>query len=188
MFLHPCATTMAFRGVGQSWWQVQRNSPQCTFFPFFFSASASTALLGVCFGGYKFYFSIVNCIGSVLQCYGGIISIWFSISWWISKICFCLNQVGFEMIDAFAESQGIPMSTAHSKAIFGKGLPAALLRYFVFSVFLSMFVTIHEFLHKLVCCRFCWWSSCFPCKASDLHESEWWISKEIGCADVSFFS
>ncbi|ESW31418.1 hypothetical protein PHAVU_002G237100 [Phaseolus vulgaris] len=31
------------------------------------------------------------------------------------------HNVGFEMIDAFAESQGIPMSTAHSKAIFGKG-------------------------------------------------------------------
>ncbi|BAT89305.1 Peptidyl-tRNA hydrolase [Vigna angularis] len=31
------------------------------------------------------------------------------------------HNVGFEMIDAFAESQGIPMNTAHSKAIFGKG-------------------------------------------------------------------
>ncbi|CAJ1938557.1 unnamed protein product [Sphenostylis stenocarpa] len=31
------------------------------------------------------------------------------------------STVGFEMIDAFAESQGIPMNTAHSKAIFGKG-------------------------------------------------------------------
>lgn len=60
------------------------------------------------------------------------------------------------MIDAFAESQGIPMNTAHSKAIFGKGLPAALLRYLYFLFFLSMFVAIDEFLRKLVCCRFCW--------------------------------
>ena len=28
-----------------------------------------------------------------------------------------------------------------------------------------------------LCLRFCWWCSCFPCKASDLHEFEWWISK-----------
>ena len=39
---------------------------------------------------------------------------------------FGLSQVGFEMIDAFAESQGIPMDTVHSKAISGKGLSAAL--------------------------------------------------------------
>ncbi|KAF1866992.1 hypothetical protein Lal_00049419 [Lupinus albus] len=31
------------------------------------------------------------------------------------------HNVGFEMIDAFAESVGIPMNTAHSKAVFGKG-------------------------------------------------------------------
>ncbi|KAJ7955425.1 Peptidyl-tRNA hydrolase family protein [Quillaja saponaria] len=31
------------------------------------------------------------------------------------------HNVGFEMIDAFAESQGISMSTAHCKAIFGQG-------------------------------------------------------------------
>ncbi|KHN06384.1 Peptidyl-tRNA hydrolase, mitochondrial [Glycine soja] len=31
------------------------------------------------------------------------------------------HNVGFEMIDAFAESQGIPMDTVHSKAISGKG-------------------------------------------------------------------
>ncbi|XP_020234542.1 peptidyl-tRNA hydrolase, mitochondrial isoform X2 [Cajanus cajan] len=29
------------------------------------------------------------------------------------------HNVGFDMIDAFAESQGIPMDTVHSKAIFG---------------------------------------------------------------------
>ncbi|XP_057956473.1 peptidyl-tRNA hydrolase, mitochondrial isoform X2 [Malania oleifera] len=32
-----------------------------------------------------------------------------------------MKQVGFEMIDAFAESQGIPLNTAHCKAIFGQG-------------------------------------------------------------------
>lgn len=50
-------------------------------------------------------------------------------------MCFCLNQVGFEMIDAFAEAQGIPMDTVHSKAIFGKGLSAAfdILPVFCFS-------------------------------------------------------
>ncbi|ONH99009.1 hypothetical protein PRUPE_6G004600 [Prunus persica] len=31
------------------------------------------------------------------------------------------NQVGFEMIDVFANSQGIEMSTVHCKAIFGQG-------------------------------------------------------------------
>ncbi|XP_048133709.1 peptidyl-tRNA hydrolase, mitochondrial isoform X3 [Rhodamnia argentea] len=31
------------------------------------------------------------------------------------------HNVGFEMIDAFAESQGIPMSTVHCKAMFGQG-------------------------------------------------------------------
>ncbi|KAG5040477.1 hypothetical protein JHK85_012953 [Glycine max] len=31
------------------------------------------------------------------------------------------HNVGFEMIDAFAKSQGIPMDTVHFKAIFGKG-------------------------------------------------------------------
>ncbi|GAU41626.1 hypothetical protein TSUD_81110 [Trifolium subterraneum] len=31
------------------------------------------------------------------------------------------HNVGFEMIDAFAESQGIAMDTVHCKAIFGKG-------------------------------------------------------------------
>ncbi|KAI5384993.1 peptidyl-tRNA hydrolase, mitochondrial isoform X1 [Lathyrus oleraceus] len=31
------------------------------------------------------------------------------------------HNVGFEMIDAFAESQGIAMNTVHCKAIFGKG-------------------------------------------------------------------
>ncbi|KAK9273733.1 hypothetical protein L1049_018543 [Liquidambar formosana] len=31
------------------------------------------------------------------------------------------HNVGFEMIDAFAESQGIPMDTVHCKAIFGQG-------------------------------------------------------------------
>ncbi|KAH9740601.1 peptidyl-tRNA hydrolase [Citrus sinensis] len=31
------------------------------------------------------------------------------------------NQVGFEMIDAFAESQGISMNTVHCKATFGQG-------------------------------------------------------------------
>ncbi|KAK2986556.1 hypothetical protein RJ640_022434 [Escallonia rubra] len=32
------------------------------------------------------------------------------------------HNVGFEMIDAFAESQGIPMDTVHCKAVFGKGM------------------------------------------------------------------
>lgn len=31
-------------------------------------------------------------------------------------------QVGFEMVDAFAESQGISMNSVHCKAIFGQGL------------------------------------------------------------------
>lgn len=31
------------------------------------------------------------------------------------------HNVGFEMIDAFAESQGIPMSKVHCKAMFGQG-------------------------------------------------------------------
>ncbi|XP_027072957.1 peptidyl-tRNA hydrolase, mitochondrial [Coffea arabica] len=31
------------------------------------------------------------------------------------------HNVGFEMIDAFAESVGIPMDTVHCKAVFGKG-------------------------------------------------------------------
>ncbi|KAL2347340.1 hypothetical protein Fmac_001340 [Flemingia macrophylla] len=31
------------------------------------------------------------------------------------------HNVGFDMIDAFAESQGIPMDTVHSKVIFGEG-------------------------------------------------------------------
>ncbi|XAR59941.1 Aminoacyl-tRNA hydrolase [Bertholletia excelsa] len=31
------------------------------------------------------------------------------------------HNVGFELIDAFAKSQGIPMDTVHCKAIFGKG-------------------------------------------------------------------
>lgn len=31
------------------------------------------------------------------------------------------HNVGFEMINAFAESQGIPMDTVHCKAIFGQG-------------------------------------------------------------------
>ncbi|CAL2262647.1 unnamed protein product [Prunus armeniaca] len=35
------------------------------------------------------------------------------------------HNVGFEMIDAFANSQGIEMSTVHCKAIFGKGPLAA---------------------------------------------------------------
>ncbi|XP_077210405.1 peptidyl-tRNA hydrolase family protein isoform X2 [Tasmannia lanceolata] len=32
------------------------------------------------------------------------------------------HNVGFEMIDAFAESQGIPVNTVHCKALFGQGL------------------------------------------------------------------
>ncbi|CAN6468730.1 unnamed protein product [Victoria cruziana] len=32
------------------------------------------------------------------------------------------HNVGFEMIDAFAESEGISMDTVHCKALFGKGL------------------------------------------------------------------
>lgn len=32
------------------------------------------------------------------------------------------HNVGFQMIDAFAESQGISMDTVHCKALFGKGL------------------------------------------------------------------
>lgn len=31
------------------------------------------------------------------------------------------HNVGFKMIDAFAESQGIPVDTVHCKALFGKG-------------------------------------------------------------------
>ncbi|KAF5725526.1 hypothetical protein HS088_TW23G00249 [Tripterygium wilfordii] len=31
------------------------------------------------------------------------------------------HNVGFEMIDAFAQSQGIPMDSVHCKAIFGQG-------------------------------------------------------------------
>lgn len=31
-------------------------------------------------------------------------------------------QVGFEMVDAFAESQGISMDKVHCKALFGQGL------------------------------------------------------------------
>lgn len=30
-------------------------------------------------------------------------------------------QVGFDMIDAFARSEGIPMTTVHCKALFGEG-------------------------------------------------------------------
>lgn len=33
-----------------------------------------------------------------------------------------LKQVGFEMIDVFAQSQGIAMNTVHCKAIFGQGM------------------------------------------------------------------
>ncbi|KAF6155184.1 hypothetical protein GIB67_019710 [Kingdonia uniflora] len=32
------------------------------------------------------------------------------------------HNVGFDMIDAFAESQGISMDTAHCKAFFGQGV------------------------------------------------------------------
>lgn len=32
------------------------------------------------------------------------------------------HNVGFEMIDAFAQSQRIPMNTVNCKAIFGQGL------------------------------------------------------------------
>ena len=50
------------------------------------------------------------------------------------------------MIDAFAESIGIPMDTVHCKAIFGKGLSTALglLLLFLF-VSLSVFVGTLEF-------------------------------------------
>lgn len=40
----------------------------------------------------------------------------------ILSFSFGLKQVGFEMIDAFANSQGIEMSTVHCKAIFGQGM------------------------------------------------------------------
>lgn len=45
---------------------------------------------------------------------------------------FGLSQVGFEMIDAFAKSQGIPMDTVHFKAIFGKGFLSASFDILVF--------------------------------------------------------
>ena len=32
-----------------------------------------------------------------------------------------LDQVGFEMIDAFAESEGIPMDKVQCKAMYGEG-------------------------------------------------------------------
>ncbi|KAL5187551.1 Peptidyl-tRNA hydrolase, mitochondrial [Glycine soja] len=42
------------------------------------------------------------------------------------------HNVGFEMIDAFAKSQGIPMDTVHFKAIFGKGFLSASFDILVF--------------------------------------------------------
>ncbi|KAG4391052.1 hypothetical protein GLYMA_05G109432v4 [Glycine max] len=39
------------------------------------------------------------------------------------------HNVGFEMIDAFAKSQGIPMDTVHFKAIFGKGTVVVCYRF-----------------------------------------------------------
>ncbi|KAG0456219.1 hypothetical protein HPP92_024007 [Vanilla planifolia] len=38
------------------------------------------------------------------------------------KYRFTRHNVGFDMIDLFAQSQGIPMSTIHFKAIFGEGV------------------------------------------------------------------
>lgn len=35
---------------------------------------------------------------------------------------FCSVQVGFEMIDVFAESVGITMNRVHCKAVFGEGM------------------------------------------------------------------
>ncbi|KAL0389818.1 UNVERIFIED_CONTAM: Peptidyl-tRNA hydrolase, mitochondrial [Sesamum calycinum] len=55
------------------------------------------------------------------------------------------HNVGFELIDAFAKSQGISMDSIHCKAIFGKGL--------------SHIISV-----------FCQWGSSFLGKASDLHE------------------
>jgi PTH1 family peptidyl-tRNA hydrolase len=39
--------------------------------------------------------------------------------------CFAL-QVGFDMIDAFAQSQGISMTKLHFKALFGEGLAPSI--------------------------------------------------------------
>lgn len=93
----------------------------------------------------------------------------------------CPKQVGFEMIDAFAKSQGISMDTVHCKALFGKGISTffnltslhnpcncALKIYFLLCKVL-LFFGIHL--------RFCWRCSCFPCKAPNLYEFEWWICK-----------
>jgi hypothetical protein len=35
---------------------------------------------------------------------------------------FVSSQVGFDMIDAFAQSQGIPLTRHYFKALFGEGL------------------------------------------------------------------
>ncbi|KAL8227285.1 hypothetical protein R6Q57_017117 [Mikania cordata] len=50
------------------------------------------------------------------------------------------HNVGFNMIDTFAESQGIAMDTIFCKAIFGKGMSSSLSFHLVFLLFKSSFM------------------------------------------------
>lgn len=91
------------------------------------------------------------------------------------------NQVGFDMIDAFAQSQGISMDTVHCKAFFGQGrfqslpfpsLPFPSFLRLCFSS--SVLYTFEFYIQVLGFCvfRFGWRCACFSCKAADLHEPE----------------
>lgn len=52
------------------------------------------------------------------------------------------HNVGFELIDAFAKSQGISMNAVHCKAIFGKGsVQCSFLLLFLTMVFFTLLCT-----------------------------------------------
>jgi peptidyl-tRNA hydrolase, PTH1 family len=82
-----------------------------------------------------------------VSCTSHLVSQNFSISWYLCSyffLQFVCSQVGFDMIDAFAQSQGIPLTTHYFKALFGEGLAPFThpvkeyhSSYFVIHVFVS---------------------------------------------------
>lgn len=76
-------------------------------------------------------------------------------------------QVGFDMIDAFAQSHGISMASIHFKALFGEGLLLA----FQWHPFIIIIILLLLFKYIFSVIRNGWWHTCSPCKTPDVHES-----------------
>lgn len=90
---------MARRGPWEPWKEVRWYTPQCLYHITLFSTNTF----------FIFYF---NKMVSVFKCVEFYRVILFLVFWF---------QVGFEMVDAIAEAEGISISTVSFKALLGKG-------------------------------------------------------------------